>query len=97
MLGPVFDKIATQYKNRLKFGKIDIDQFSRISEYERISAIPELIIYENGKFEKSISKWHCFNEFKIFNYIFLEMNLRERQNSLQILIKSEKLIENILN
>jgi thioredoxin 1 len=56
MLGPVFDKIATQYKNRLKFGKIDIDQFSRISEYERISAIPELIIYENGKFEKSISK-----------------------------------------
>jgi len=50
ILSPVFDKIASQNSDKLKFGKIDIHQFAKISDYVRITAIPELITYENGKY-----------------------------------------------
>lgn len=59
MLAVSFDRLAKKYRHRIKFGKIDIDSFKEYVAYEKVGAIPECIIYEDGKL---ISRSYCTQE-----------------------------------
>lgn len=48
-MAPVFEKLGTEFKDRITFTKVDVDQSSEVSEKYKISGIPALILFKDGK------------------------------------------------
>ncbi len=48
MLGPVLEKVAVKYPNRLKVRKLNVDENREIAEDYQILSIPCLIIFRRG-------------------------------------------------
>jgi thioredoxin 1 len=49
MLAPTIEKLAGDYQGRVKIGKLDTDQNQETAGSLRISAIPTVLIFQNGK------------------------------------------------
>lgn len=49
MLAPVLNQLATEYVDRVKIVKVDVDQSPEVATAFRIEAMPTLILFENGK------------------------------------------------
>ncbi len=49
MVAPIVDELAEEYSGRISFAKVDVDQNSKIATRYGIMAIPNLIIFKNGK------------------------------------------------
>jgi len=49
MMGPIIEKLAEEYKGKVKIGKLDIDANPTISEVMGIQSIPTLIFFKDGK------------------------------------------------
>ena len=54
MLSPVIDEIADEYSNKIKIGKVNVDQCSTIAANYAIRSIPCLLFFKNGTVEKQI-------------------------------------------
>jgi thioredoxin 1 len=48
-LGPVIDELATAYKGKVKVGKVDTDANREVSVRFSVSAIPTVILFNNGE------------------------------------------------
>ena len=48
-IGPVYEKIAEEYNDRLAVVKINIDEEGALAEEAQVEVIPTLILYRNGK------------------------------------------------
>ena len=48
-IAPVFERLSDEYKGKLKFAKMDIDQHPKTSGHLGIQAIPTLVIFKGGK------------------------------------------------
>lgn len=53
-IGPVYEKIAEEYDDRLVVAKINIDEEVQLAEAEQVEVIPTLILYKNGKAVDSV-------------------------------------------
>lgn len=53
-IGPVYEKIAEEYGDRLTVAKINVDEAAALAEAERIEVIPTLVLYRDGKAVDSI-------------------------------------------
>ena len=53
-LGPVYEKIAEEYGDRIAVTKINIDEEPQLADAERVDVVPTLIMYRNGKAVDSI-------------------------------------------
>ena len=49
MLGPTIEKLANDYKGKVKVGKVDTDANRDVSMKYGISAIPTVILFKEGK------------------------------------------------
>jgi thioredoxin 1 len=51
MLGPVLEDISKEpeFKDKLRFTKLDTEKFTSLASENDVSGIPCLIIYKNGK------------------------------------------------
>ena len=49
MLGPVIEELATEYAGKIKIGKLDIEANSEVPATYRITVIPTIILFKNGK------------------------------------------------
>lgn len=49
MLAPVFEQAGEEMKNDATFLKVDIDQSLEIAQKFRISTVPTMIIFKDGK------------------------------------------------
>ncbi len=49
MLAPVIEELADEYVERVKIGKVDIDNNREIATQYGIQGVPTLIIFENGQ------------------------------------------------
>ena len=49
MQAPIFDEAAKEMKGKVQFYKIDVDKAKNVAGKYRISSIPCLIIFKNGK------------------------------------------------
>ncbi len=49
MLAPTIDELATQYKGKIKVGKLDTDGNREIAVKYQITAIPTLILFSGGQ------------------------------------------------
>jgi thioredoxin 1 len=48
-IAPAVDEIATEYKDRLKVAKLDIDANGEVSMKYGIRGIPTLLLFKNGQ------------------------------------------------
>jgi thioredoxin 1 len=49
MLIPVLEEVAAEYKNKIKFVKVDVDANNETASQYGIRNIPTLIIFQDGK------------------------------------------------
>ena len=49
MLAPVFEQVGEEMKNEATFLKVDIDQSLEIAQQFRISTVPTMMIFKDGK------------------------------------------------
>jgi thioredoxin 1 len=49
LLAPTIDKLANDYTNRVKVGKIDIDANRNVTLRFQVSSIPTVIVFKDGQ------------------------------------------------
>ncbi len=49
MIAPVIDELAAEFKDRVKVGKVDVDQNPELSKRFGIRSIPSLLFFKNGQ------------------------------------------------
>lgn len=49
MMGPVFEELSKDYKGKLNFFKVNVDQSNDVAEKFGVMSIPCLLIVENGQ------------------------------------------------
>lgn len=49
MMAPVFEELAGQYGDQMKFVKVDVDNNQQLAARYGIMSIPTLIIFKNGE------------------------------------------------
>ena len=54
MIAPAVDKIAADFKGRLKIVKVDVDQNMKAAERYGVMSIPTLILFKAGKAEETV-------------------------------------------
>jgi len=54
MIAPILDEIATEYKDKLRIAKIDIESNPQTPPKYGIRNIPTLILFKNGKEEERV-------------------------------------------
>lgn len=64
MVGPVVDELAEEYKDKMKFGKLNVDEASETSGKYDVMSIPTLIIFKNGEIVKQMLGAHSKDSFK---------------------------------
>lgn len=48
MMGPVFEELSGEYKNKLKFAKLNVDDHPDLANQFGIQGIPALIVLKNA-------------------------------------------------
>jgi thioredoxin 1 len=48
-IAPTVEQLASQYKGKLKVGKLDIEANQNVPEKYQITSIPTLMIFKNGE------------------------------------------------
>ncbi|ACC98052.1 Thioredoxin [Elusimicrobium minutum Pei191] len=49
MFAPIFEETAKEYEGKAKFGKVNTDDAPGVSSNYRISSIPTVIVFKDGK------------------------------------------------
>lgn len=49
MIAPILNEIAEEYKDRLKVGKVNIDEQANLAAKFHISSIPTLLLFQDGR------------------------------------------------
>lgn len=49
MLSPTIAEIAEEYKDKVKVGKVNVDEEAELAAMFRVSSIPLLVVMKNGK------------------------------------------------
>ena len=66
VFSPVIESVENEYKNRIKFGKLNIDANTEIASKYNIMSIPSVLMFEGGEVKAmsvgalpkdSIKKW----------------------------------------
>ncbi|MBL4936088.1 thioredoxin [Clostridium sp. YIM B02515] len=48
MLGPVIEELSSEYDNKVKFLKVNVDNNPVVSQMYRVSSIPTVMVFKNG-------------------------------------------------
>jgi thioredoxin 1 len=52
MIAPVLRELATQYKDKIKIAKIDVDAQAELAQQFNIVSIPTILVFSKGKVVK---------------------------------------------
>jgi thioredoxin 1 len=63
-LGPTIDELATEYEGKVKVGKVDTDANQSLSAQYGISAIPTVILFQNGQIKERFIGLRSKRDFK---------------------------------
>jgi thioredoxin 1 len=47
-VAPIVDDLATQYKDKLKVAKLNVDESSQVAMKYQVTSIPTFILFKNG-------------------------------------------------
>lgn len=48
MMGPIFDEVATQFKGKVKMGKVNVDESQQVPSKFGVSGIPTIVFLQDG-------------------------------------------------
>jgi len=48
-IAPLVDQLATEYKGKLKVGKLDVDAHQNVPQKYNVLSIPTLLLFKNGQ------------------------------------------------
>ena len=54
MLAPVLDELAAEYEGRINIGKVNVDHNQQLAADYRITGIPTLLLFKQGRVEETI-------------------------------------------
>lgn len=54
MIAPVISEISEVYKDKVKVGKVNVDEENELAMRYQISSIPTLVLFKDGKAVKSL-------------------------------------------
>lgn len=54
MIAPVLDELATEYDGQIKIGKVNVDHNQQLAADYRITGIPTLLLFKQGRVEETI-------------------------------------------
>lgn len=63
-LGPTIDELATEYAGKVKVGKVDTDSNQSLSAQYGISAIPTVILFQDGQIKERFIGLRSKKDFK---------------------------------
>lgn len=66
MIAPVVSEIAEQYKDKLKVGKVNVDEQGDLAIKYGIESIPTLIIFKDGRPINTAVGYHSKSELEEF-------------------------------
>lgn len=49
MAGPIIDKMADEYKDKMVIGKVDVDEARDLAQKYEVMSIPCMIMFKDGK------------------------------------------------
>jgi len=49
LIAPIIEELAKEYDSKIKIGKLDVDENSRVATQYGVMSIPTLIFFKNGK------------------------------------------------
>ena len=49
MVGPIIEEIASEYQEKLKVGKLDVDNNQTSAAQQNVMSIPTLLIFKDGE------------------------------------------------
>ena len=49
MVAPIVDELAVQYKDKMGFAKVNVDEAPKIASAYNVMSIPTLIVFKGGK------------------------------------------------
>ncbi len=64
-LGPTIDELATEYAGKVKVGKVNTDNNQSLSARFGISAIPTVILFQNGQIRQKFVGLRSKKDFKM--------------------------------
>ena len=64
MLAPVLSKIAEEYKDKVKVGKVNVDENQELAMEYGVMSIPTIVIIENGEVKNTLVAVRDKNEIK---------------------------------
>jgi thioredoxin 1 len=54
IVSPIVEELANEYKDKLKVGKLNVDENSKIATSYSVMSIPSLLIFKDGKVVKTM-------------------------------------------
>jgi thioredoxin 1 len=54
MIAPIVEELATQYKGRLKVGKVNVDDHQDLAQRYNIRSIPTLLLFKDGQVAQTV-------------------------------------------
>ena len=71
LIGPMVEKLSEEYGDKIKVGRLNVDEAPNTSSTFRIEAIPTLLIFKNGEVVNKIVGLTPYNvlESKIKSYL----------------------------
>ena len=71
MISPLVEEMASEYADRLRVGKVDVDQNQILASEQNVASIPTLLIFKDG--EVVAQQVGAVNKSQLAN--FIESNL----------------------
>jgi len=54
MISPIVDSLAEEYSDKIKVGKLNVDENSQMAQNYGVMSIPTLMIFKNGTPQKTL-------------------------------------------
>ncbi|MCM8791576.1 MAG: thioredoxin [Candidatus Omnitrophica bacterium] len=54
LIAPILEEVAREYKDKVKVGKLNVDDYPQLASYYGIMSIPTLLIFKEGKIVDSL-------------------------------------------
>ena len=58
MLSPIIERLAAQFADRVKIGKVNVDEEEEVAVRYRVASIPQVFIFQNGETKQSLRGLH---------------------------------------
>ena len=49
MMAPIIDDLSEEFKGKIKFGKVNVDESTKLAQKFEVTSIPTFVVFKDGK------------------------------------------------